>query len=397
MFMSRILLISTFCCALIACGGEDPKPSSDAGAAVDTTVDSGGALDSGAVDTGSVAKDTGSVAKDTGSVAKDTTKPATPCYVALHCVQDCPKGDAACQSKCGEDTEDSDGAALKDIATCAVDLCKEVSEGTASEQNCAFDKCFDKYDSCGAFGSGATSCVDTVGCVATCSLTDFACKLECMRNADKAAVTIARDVLVCAASKCGAAADQNALSSCISTECATAVAACVGDAPLGCPDIVQQTAKCTPSSVVNSNNCLGMVMGLADAAGRTAFQSYGTCKDQCTQAVNVVGCWIDKCASQAEACFPSTGSSNCQDLDKCALDDCEGIGGDPDCIKKCIGKGKSTSQDAYLLYEGCMVRNMNTKEAKTVNCMFPYDQSTCVPVIKGQFCGSEAQNCFTDQ
>ena len=397
MLTTRPLLIATLCFALVACGGEDEKKdTADTASPTDTVVD-GGAEDTGAADTGSAPKDTGSAPKDTGSTKPDTVAPAKPCHEALQCIQDCPKSDKDCNVDCADGVATESATALKDIETCAVDLCKEVTEGAAAEQNCAFEKCYDKLSSCGDFGAGGAGCPSTVACLAGCTLTDFSCRLECMRGASKDAAVTARDVLVCANSKCANAADQVALGKCLSDNCGAEVKACNGDNAFGCSDIVQYSAKCAPSSSVEPNNCEGIVLGLSDVDGQTAYNDYGTCKEQCTQAVNVVGCWVEKCAAKATACFPKGGDLDCSNIDKCTLDECDGIGGDPTCIQTCLDKGKAASQDAYLIYEGCMVRNMDTKEAKTAKCKFPYDQATCVPVIKGQFCGSEAQNCFTDQ
>ncbi len=381
---------------LSACGADDKKATP----ATDTIAGQGDAVaDSGAAgtDTGGSA-DTGVASADTGTTATDAgPAPKTSCGDALLCKTACGKSDTACQIACSANTAAADKTALDAIATCAVDLCKDVTEGTAAEQECAFNKCYDKYASCAGFGTGTSNCVSSVGCLASCTLTDFGCRLNCMVAADKAEITAAKTVAGCVATKCKGVADPDKLASCVTKQCATEVAQCLNAATFECTDVSLWISKCAQSSSLEPNNCEGIVKGLADEASRKAYDGYETCKEQCKGAVNIIGCWGDKCSGEAKVCFDNSGTANCQDIDKCVIATCDGIGGGSDCIKKCLPKSKPASQGAYLNYEGCMIRNMNTKEAKTAGCKFPYDQAKCIGIIKGQFCGNESQNCFTDQ
>lgn len=398
LFSLRFALPIALACslAMTGCGGDDDKKDPVDASTTDVAEDAG--ADGGSADTGSVSADTGSTSTDTGSGAQDTGPVAkTSCSDALLCQTACGKGDSACTDGCIDNVAAADKTTLGDIATCAVDMCKDVTEGTAAEQECAFSKCYDKYESCADFGGGAANCTATVACLASCTLTDFGCRLNCMNKADKAAVATANATAMCVATKCKGISDQAKLSACVAKDCATELSACLDGAKFGCTDVNLWVSKCVKSSALEPNNCLGIVKGMADEAGRKAFDAYGDCKKQCLQSVNIIGCWGDKCSAEAKGCFQSEGSKNCQDIDKCVIDKCDGIGGDTECVKQCLPASKPASQDAYLTYEGCMVRNMDTKEAKTAKCKFPYDQAKCVPIIKGQFCGNESQSCFTDQ
>ncbi len=395
--LPTLALCLTATLALAGCGGDDDK-GSDSDTAASTDAGADGGADAGATDTGSASKDTGSTSKDTGGGTQDTgAAPKVSCGDALLCQTECGKGDTKCLEACLDDVSDADKTTLKDIGTCAVDLCKDVTEGTAAEQDCAFAKCHDKYAACGGYGAGSATCSATVACLAGCTLTDFACRLKCMQAADKGAVNGAKAVAGCISTECKGVEDEDKLASCIADKCAKPVEVCGFTEGFGCTDISFWVAKCKQTSQLEPNNCRGIMKGMASAEGRKAYDEYDTCKAQCAQSVNIVGCWYEKCSDKASACFAKNGSKNCQDVDKCVKSDCDGVGGAASCIKACLVTAKAPSQDAFLTYEGCMTRNMDTKEAKTAKCKFPYSQDKCIPVIKGQFCGNEAQNCFTDQ
>ncbi|MCO4764469.1 MAG: hypothetical protein KC502_23360 [Myxococcales bacterium] len=391
---TSVLAVALLAAFATGCGGDDEPDKTDK---TDVATDAG-ASDTGAADTGSATTDTGSTKSDTGSTPKDTgPAPKTSCGAALLCQTQCGKGDTKCTDTCADNVSAADKTALGDIATCAVDLCKDVTEGTAAEQECAFDKCYDKYKGCAEFGAGEGDCTSTVACLASCTLTDFACRLSCMQSADKGAIASAKAVAACVSTECKGIADAGKLAACVSAKCSKAIGTCLDGSSFGCTDVNLWISKCEKSSKLEPNNCVGIVKGMADEDSGKAYDAYETCKTQCKQAVNVIGCWSDKCTAEAKKCFSTSGAKNCQDIDKCVNSKCDGIGGGIDCIKGCLPESKAASQDAYLSYEGCMVRNMNSKEAKTAKCKFPYDQAKCVPIIKGQFCGNEAQNCFTDQ
>lgn len=397
------LLIAALTFALPACGGEESKSESDAAATdatgasdalTDAGADTGGTADTGGSnDAGS--KDTGG-STDTGS-STDTAAPAPTCGEALFCGMGCPDGDKACQDACAKGLDSADVPKLGAIGACHVDLCGAVTEGAVAELNCDFAECYDKIDACAAFGAGDATCMATFTCVGACDNGDAACKLGCYVAADKGALAPAKALRVCADANCDAKMGAVARAACIAEKCGTALDTCTDGEAFTCVGSSYCTAHCPESLPNKPNTCASHCDAMATAAARKASADLVTCREQCVKAINPVACWAEKCSAELTACFGAGGTSTCQEIDNCVSQDCEGVGGEYSCIKTCLDKGKAGSKDAFLQYEGCVAKNMDTKEAKIAGCEFPYDQATCLPVIKGQFCGNQSQNCFTDK
>lgn len=400
-----LLLGAALALALPACGGDDDKSETDTSATsdstggsdalADATGDTGGTQDTGgSKDTGGT-QDTGG-SKDTGGT-QDTATVAPTCGEALLCGLSCPTGDKGCQDACAKDLAAGDVTKLGAAGTCHVDLCGAVTEGAIAELNCDFAECYDKIDACAGFGAGDADCMATFTCVGACDNGDAACKLACYIGADAGATAAAKALRICADAKCDAKADVGTRAACIANNCAAELGTCTDGKAYDCIGSSYCTAHCPESLPNKPNTCASHCAALATEAARKAATDLSTCREQCVKAINPVGCWAEKCSTELGACFGAGGTETCQDIDNCVSENCDGVGGGYGCIKTCLDKGKAGSKDAFLQYEGCVAKNMDTKEAKIAGCEFPYDQATCLPVIKGQFCGNQSQNCFTDK
>jgi hypothetical protein len=401
-FLLRALVLLTLAVSFTACGSDETKstePTAAEDAAADATTDAIGTdtttVDSSVADT-AVADTavTDTAVTDTG--ATDTAQPAPTCGESLLCGLGCPSGDKACSDACAKGIDSADAAKLAAIASCHVDLCGAVTEGAVAELNCDFAKCYDKLDACMGFGAGELSCMDASVCIGGCVNGDAACKLDCMVQSNKASLATTKALRLCSDS-CDTGLDDAARSACLVASCSTELDACTAGKAFTCREINVCTSHCEESLPIKPNTCFATCTAFGDVAARKTAGDLETCKALCVQAVNPVGCWGDKCGVELSGCYGAGGTVSCQGIDNCVSDKCDGVGGDATCIQDCVKTGKPGSQDAFVQYEGCVIKNMQTKEAKTAGCEFPYDQSTCLPVIKGQYCGNQSQNCFTDK
>ncbi len=261
---------------------------------------------------------------------------------------------------------------------------------------CAVGKCYAAFDACLAFGSGSNSCVKTAACAGACTYGDLGCAVSCLSGAGKGVTAKAKGLLSCAHGACSDKfSDSVALPGCVSQSCAAEVDACHGGKPMNCLTFSACLAKCPEFKKSSPNSCAGVCGAFSAADSLEVRKKYETCKEQCTLVTNKVGCVIAKCGAEQTACYTDAGPKNCQEVYDCVVKDCQGIGGDPACIFKCVKQGKPEAQDAFLEYEGCVLLNLDRDEAKTYKCKFPYDLATCINQIAGQFCGHKSSSCFT--
>lgn len=383
--------------ALGGCGTDEAKTDDDVAASDSASQD---VVDASKTDT--AAQDTAvgtDTSTDTGAktdTADAVVAPPT-CGEALHCALKCPVADKACKDACAKDLVAADVSKLKAVGDCHVELCGAVTEGAVAELNCDFDKCYDTIDACAGFGAGESSCDAAFVCVGACENGDAACKLACSVAAGNTSKAQVRKLRVCSDANCSAKLDPIARAACIAKGCAPEVEACLAGAAYNCVRATACFSHCPDSLPNKPNTCGSACISLAGGGAATAFGALSVCREQCNQVTNPVGCWAEKCQPELAGCFGSGGTETCQDIDNCVSDDCDGVGGTFACIETCLDKGKPASKDAFIQYEGCMAKNMDSKEAKIAGCSFPYDQATCLPPIKGQFCGNQSQNCFTDK
>lgn len=384
--MASLALIPLLTLSIAACGGDDKDetPAADSGvvdAGADTEQDTA-TPDVGKPDVG---------VKDAGP--KDVSKPKKSCQEALGCLLQCSDAAGSCADNCQTDLGDGVDAKLKAIADCRAKECASASGDTAAV-TCALAKCFADFDACMAYGKGGGECMATVVCIGGCALGDIGCTIDCLAigAADKAAQASA--LKVCADNNC-AAGDAVDMPGCVTTSCSSETTACAPKAPLDCALLSGCLAKCPPSKKTETNHCAGYCGTFADPAALALRGAYEECKEQCKLVTNPVGCVIDKCGAEQQACYTEVGAENCQNVYDCVVQNCSGIGGDGACITKCIKKGSASAQDAYLHWEGCILLNLEREEAETVGCEFPYDQTKCINYISGHFCGNLSAHCFT--
>ncbi len=395
----RLHILGTFalipCLALLgsACGTEEKKDdttkdsgsggtdATDAGA--DTVADTAAPKDAGKPDTGP---------KDAGK-PKDTAKPKKGCSAALNCLLSCSSATGTCANKCQENLADGVADTLKAIVDCRAKECAD-AKGDVAGVSCAIDKCLDKYDACLTFGSGASNCLDTSICAAGCVLGDLDCTIDCLGQGDKDIAAKAASLKVCADDKC-ASGEAVAMPGCVTDSCADDVKACADGTNFDCAQLSSCVAKCPPNKKIEPNHCSTYCRVYSQEKALDILDKYDACKEACNLVTNPVGCVLDKCSKEQNACYIDVGSENCQTVYDCVVKDCQGIGGDTACITKCIKKGSASAQDAFLHWEGCVLLNLNRDEAQTVGCAFPYDQQTCINYISNHFCGNKASHCFT--
>jgi hypothetical protein len=394
------------CAALLsACGGADDDDKADSAAA------DGGAGDAGAGDgagadaaktdaSGADAAKTDTSGADTSAAdtAKaDTAGPAPTCGDALTCAASCQSDDAACLKACRGGLAAAETGKLDAIDACRVDLCGAVTEGAVAEVNCAFAKCYDALDACVGFGAGEADCADTARCIGACVHGDAICKLACLRAADQGAVASAKALRVCGDGQCDLKAPAAERAACLAAQCGGELAACVDAGPQTCRWSNYCAAHCPESTSVKPNACVSTCLALAGDAARGQHIALDACRVQCVQETNPTACVASKCGGELSACYGVGSTKSCQDLDTCASEQCEGVGAPFTCLEGCVKDGKPGSQDAFLHFEGCLVKNMDSKEAKLAGCSFPYDLATCLPIIKGHFCSNQTQNCLIDK
>ena len=383
-----VVLLPTLALSGMACGGEDPDEDKkeDAGAtddAADSVQDTGGEKDAGKPDAGPK--------KDVGS--KDIAKPKKACGEALTCLLQCSLSTGSCPAKCQADLADGAAAKLKAVADCRAKNCAGVSGDTAAV-TCAIEKCLTELDSCMDYGKGADDCMTTAVCAGACVLGDINCVVNCLGGGADGTAAKATAFKVCSDANC-AAGEAVDMPACVTDNCATQTKACAPAVALNCAKLSGCVAKCPPSLKISPNHCAGYCGAFADADALAIRSAYDKCKEQCDQAMNPVGCVLDKCGKEQQACYTEVGAENCQTVYDCVSKDCNGIGSDPACIAKCVQKGSASAQDAYLHWEGCVLLNLEREEAETVGCEFPYDQQKCINYISGHFCGNQSSHCFT--
>lgn len=387
-----------FACALALGCSEEPTESVDndsSSAATDSTSTADAAADSGSSSGGSSSS---SGASSSSGGGKDVVTKKANCEQTLACHLNCDATDKSCTETCNAKAAAEAKVAYDAIGACSVDLCKDVTEGNAAEVACSFDKCNDKLSACVPFGLGETTCTDTLMCLAACTLGDLGCAIVCMQNGSKDALEKARTAKACIDTKC-LNAPKGKIAQCITDQCSADIAACSGGKEWTCKQLNQCVSHCPESLNIAKNQCAPTCHALASTKALKADLEYASCKvDKCKADQNPSACWSSKCKAEQLGCFGAGGDQTCQEIVQCINKDCESLGGaDEACIEKCLAKGAAWAQDAFIQLEGCFIRNLKSKEAKTAGCGFPYDQDTCINVIVGTFCGNQSSNCFTSQ
>ncbi len=377
---------------LTGCGGEDtPKDTADTAGTVadgastaDTTVDAG----SGGVDT--------LVVPDTGK-PKDTAKAKMACGEMLSCTLGCLLGDAgkACRDACTADPEAGALDKLKAWQGCGVPLC-DAATNTQAVEACQLDNCYDELGACADLGGGDADCTAATSCAASCSAGDVRCTIQCFETAAKDDLAATRDLRLCALKACAGLKD-DAKSACIAANCATEIDTCRGETAFDCLQLSSCNARCATPKPGEFNDCGAFCTSFASDDGVALSGAYADCKLQCKGLLDSIGCVKEKCVDEVVACFGEGGDLTCQEINTCVSDECSGIGGDPVCISACLAKGKAGSKDAFIQYEGCLLGALTTEDAEKLGCTFPYDKSTCLPTIEGQYCGPMTTLCFSEQ
>lgn len=385
------LLVS---CGLWACGSDPAPPQTDTSAAAGDAAAADSA-DAGKADTGATAADTAAPKPDTVQ-AKDEAVAAATCGDLAACAMACPAGSgfAGCVSDCGKTGSDAAKASLKAIADCAVDLCKEATN-TAVLQACTVAKCFDKMVACAGSGGGAT-CPQTLACTARCNLGDAACRDACLIWASVEGGKAWGTVAQCAAASCANPASPAAWAQCLAASCSAPLTGCLGGG-LNCGLLEACRAKCPKTAPTSKKDpCVEVCDLMGSPTATSQDKAYVACQESCKSAAGggSADCIPTQCKDVKVACYPDTGTMTCSAIYKEVRDKCQGIGGDPACIEAIVLKGTGGAQEAYWNYEGCITNHLNTKDAQTANCTFPYDQNTCISFLENK-CGSGVvQGCF---
>lgn len=394
-----IRLVAGLALVLACACGSDPKP---AAAATDTAqpsdsaiADTPGGQDASAAD--QVGTDT---VQSTPDVLQSPDVPAAVvgCASLLPCALNCPpvpKGTAdSCTQKCANQTDSKPTSLDFDaVVQCAVSLCADATTTTA-RNGCVWEKCYDKLATCGGYGAGTATCLQTAECAGRCSLGNTACWGACLESAGKTEASQFAPIAACVLGKCGTVA-ASARGACIEKECQVSAGTCKGPG-LDCTFTEGCQAKCPPVVPGSSNDCLAFCDLLTSPVALAQEASYTTCKAQCDGVLNKFDCYKNKCSAEQDACFAGAGTINCQEIYKCTKESCEGIGGDEVCIAGCVQKGAAKAKDGWVHYEGCILQHLNSAEAKNAGCSFPYDEASCLDIIKG-FCSGESAACFKPQ
>lgn len=377
---------------LAAACGETVEPAKDAAAAETSSIgdatadtkDTAAPVDTGSIDTGAP-----DVPKDTGPVGKN-------CGELLACASFCDplKAGDACRKACADQGTTAAATDFAAVGACSVSLCADATE-TGAARACMWSKCFDKLSVCGGFGAGATTCIHTAACAGRCSAGDAACRFKCLQLATKEAGAAFVELLGCTETACGSATEGAAKGACIFEKCKTAAATCKG-AGYDCTLTEGCVAKCAESLPSKPNACIGTCRLLAGDSGLAHHDAYAACKAaKCAGALNPELCLTEQCAPEAKACYVAAGTQNCQAVWNCVKDPskCNGFGGDEVCIAGCLKDATGVAKEAFVKYEGCMHKALQSAEAKNAGCSFPYDQTTCLDQIGG-LCGKQSGICF---
>lgn len=379
--------------ALPACGDDKETPKADATSTADVP--------------GDVTADTVADVAGTDAAVQDLPPADLPpadvqptgktCVETLICALQCadkPGDPTACVAGCGAAAAPAAQQAFGDWTSCVVDLCKDATS-TSARNACAWGKCYDKMATCGGFGAGDLGCTDTAVCAARCSLGDHACRVACLGQASKDAGTSYKDMIACSLAECGTVTGADNLGTCVADKCQGPANACKG-AGLDCTYTAGCLAKCPVPLPDKPNICAKTCTMLASAEGLATQKALTDCKALCPVGVTQQECFKKTCGDKQTACFGTGGTSSCQEVYKCVTDTCDGIGGKPSCIKDCIAKGTTDARDAFVHYEGCILIQLDTQNAKTAGCTFPYDQTTCINQLNG-FCQNQSSGCFKPQ
>lgn len=377
--------IVALACLCAACGNAKTADSADVidaasgsdGAGTDASGTDAVGTDAGVTDLG--AKDAGKDTKAAGATAAETVT----CLVA------CAGKDAACRAACVA-ASDADATAL---GACLTDLCADATT-TAGAAGCAWAKCAEKLGAFAGAGAGTLACTFSAECAARCTLGDYACEFKCLASAAPPAVTAYGELRACVATAC-AGISAAALPSCVAAKCAAAGKTCRGTNPLSCLDLESCAALCPTSQATAPNWCLGACEVLGGAAELAAEATYATCKGKCSAAIDKADCKKKECSAAQSGCYVEAGTANCTETYTCIKANCDGIGGDPACIDGCVKKGQAWAQDAWVVWDGCIERQLATKQGEQWKCEFPYDQNTCIDNLIG--CDVEKQACFIPQ
>lgn len=390
-------LILPLSVALAGCGGDDKKdePAADSGSSSGASDSTSGGSDTAATDSGSsTSSSSGGTDSGSSSGGTDTAKAKTNCADTLYCRLDC-NADKTCIAACDAAAEAQAKTDAGAIGTCAVDMCKDVTEGSAAEAGCAYDKCYDKLSACTGFGDGKADCTATVRCLAKCPPADLGCAAKCMVAGDKGGIKQAAAVKRCVDKNClsAPAAKQE---QCIIDKCATEIGTCTDGKSPTCKELNQCEANCPQVSVNSGTNyCLPFCRALAGADARKKNADFDTCKAKCPADTKEFACWNKTCEAEIVGCYGKGGAQTCQDVFNCVYKDCESIGGEQSCVEACLAKGQSAAQDAYIAFEGCVLSNVNSEQGKIAKCAYPYDQQTCIPTLLP--CSKLYTNCFSSQ
>jgi hypothetical protein len=390
--------------AAAGCGGEKAATTTDAAAATDggTLADAGNSADAGSTgDTGSTTPDTGATTPDTGT--PDTSTPDADsgqpfCSFALDCVAGC--SGATCLEGCKKGLNASAGQTLQPLVQCALELCADATT-TIARTTCLMGKCGASLGACANAGFGSGSCVGAAECVGRCAPGALGCQAACLTDASVDGAKAFAPIAACVAGSCNAVAPGER-AACIAAQCRDAATPCralLGDAAVGkgldCMGVSACRARCPDSLPNKPNDCAGYCEVLTDVVGLAVEATYTSCKSvNCSGVLNKFACWTSKCAGEQAACFGAGGTGSCMDVFKCVASKCEGLGGEPACVAKCLASADAQAKDAWINYEGCFLSHLDSVQAQNAKCVFPYDQATCVDTVAGTFCPNDANACF---
>jgi hypothetical protein len=395
----RLALLGWAVFALCACSTTPARIVADVGGAADVSdaaeVDSAaGGTDSSAIDSGSDAlaglDDGASTADVQGANCGPRLLGFLQCVTGVHTVSACsvldddvPPGDATSAQR------------MAAVKSCAVTLCEDATQGTA-RAGCIWEKCLDKISTCADFGQGESDCLTAASCAGRCNQNNPACWIGCMQDAKGSEVQGFGPIAGCILGTCGGLQGE-ARSACIQANCTKPAASCRGPAGgLDCTFTEGCLAKCPPVVPGSANDCRDVCGVLASGVGLAGEATYTTCKKQCAGVIDKFMCYEDKCSAEQDGCFGGAGTANCQAIYKCVKDQCEGIGGAASCIAGCVLTGNAKAKDGWVHYEGCILLHLDSPQARNAGCSFPYDEATCLEVIKG-FCSGESASCFKPQ
>ena len=377
--------------AAVHCGGDKKAAAATDTAASDTAATGDTAGADSTADTATATPDTAKA--DTGPAPDVST--GLECSELLPCIAKClsDKDPASCLLACPKDASTDGKKKFDDLLACGAKECKSAAAGAAMTA-CVAEKCFDSLAACGEW-SGANSCSIATGCISRCAFNDDACRFACLPRLAKADAPKFGALMGCGAKECGALGTADEIAACLTDKCGPQTKACKGDG-WACTQLATCLAKCPPQTPTKPNACPQTCKLLATADGVAKEAKLTACKVQCNGVLNYSKCVADNCAADRVACFVDDGKDTCNLVYKCVLDNCKGLGGEEACISACVAKGTAVAKDGWVYYEGCMVLELESDQAKINKCSFPYDLNTCIGQLSG-FCSNQGNACFKPQ